>query len=116
MTNKIRKVLGLPQKITGFLDGVERKAYPVTMRDFPEFMEALQRITSKALWYNFTDEASVKAVKVLLELSFKENSYDELASNINADNWNQIASSILEMNGLYKAAEGSDNRGKISEE
>lgn len=104
MAQNIRKVLGLPQKIDCFLDKKQRMAYPVTMRNFPDFIEAFAEINTEQLWVNYLlGDSSQKALVKILEMTFRdEEDVNSLLDQINAGNWVEIINTIMEMNGIER--------------
>lgn len=117
MAKKLESILGLPQIIKGFCDGVDRKAYPITMKEFPTFMQSLQNISGQKLWINFINDESLNALKLFFELTFKDDDYNTISKNINAGNWQDIVNIILKINGLENLI-GKSNKteGKKKEE
>ena len=108
MSNNLESVLGLPQNTDCFSDGVVRKAYPITMQDFPEFIGSLQNISKKNFWLNFIHEESQNALKIFIELTFKDDDYNVISRNINAGNWQDIVSKVLIMNGIESITDKSN--------
>lgn len=116
MSQNMRKVLGLPQKINCFLDKKQRVAHPITMRNFPEFIEAFSELNTDHLWVNYIlGEEAQKAMLKILEMTFVgEKDVDSLLDQINAGNWEEILTLVMEMNGIErrKPAEEGNAQGE----
>lgn len=92
--------LGNPNMVDVFPDGKVRNLSFVPMSKFSEFMKNVNSIDYKNLWINFMNEDMQKSLIRVLELSFKDDSIDELLEQISAENYSDIINKILKINGI----------------
>jgi len=107
--NDLRVVLGLPYDFTTFLDGKVRKCYPISMKNFSEFITAFGFIDPEKMWVSFLRDEDGDNIKKVIELSFRDDSIDDILENINASNFTEIFKVIQEINGIVLGQETDPN-------
>jgi len=98
--NDMKKVLGLPTDIEGFLDGKKRKAYPVHMKLFPELISALAKINLAKPWTNYLFEEGIQAITDVFTMCFPTHEVDEILDNLAGKNIKPVLMQLLDMNGI----------------
>lgn len=113
MIKELDDMFGSKVTIDSFLDGKKRELKLVTLENFKEFMENIMVINAENMWTNFLTDEGLTAIKKILELSFEGYDIDELANNINANNFPIIFNTILKSNGInLDKEEGASGEGK----
>ena len=112
MSNNLQEVLGLPQEVKGFKDGKHRKAYPVTMRVFPEFVTHFAQVNINKFWTNFLFEDGVASLRKVLEMSFLDDDIEVLVDNITAKTYKEIMETLMAINGIELNNEESSKNQK----
>jgi hypothetical protein len=106
----LKNVLGVAQKLDCFTDKKKRTAYPVTMRDFPDFIEKFTFINTEKMWSTMIFEEGLNALKSVLTVSFKDDDIDGLMDQVNAGNYKELIDAIMSINGIdFNKAEDEKN-------
>ncbi|MGE6227633.1 hypothetical protein [Paenibacillus chitinolyticus] len=106
--NELRAVLGLPYECSDFTDEIPRIAYPVTMKDFPDFIEKARFINPKVLWNNMVFDEGKVATRYVIQKTFSDDPVDEVMEKINAGNFPQIMEAILTINGISQPEDSQE--------
>lgn len=110
----MNKVLGLGEKYSNFPDKKERNIYPITMRNFQEFVGSFGMINAKKMWVNYLHEETAEAVKKVISMSFRdEKDLDTLYEQINAENFSDIISVIEVINGFQEIGKEDPNQMEV---
>jgi len=105
--NELDIALGNPKVVDSFADGKNRSLNFVPMSKFSEFMKCVNSIDYKNLWINYMNEDMQESLIKVLKMSFIENELDEILEQINAENYPEIITKILKINGIeLKTNEG----------
>jgi hypothetical protein len=113
MSENLAEVLGLSQEVNGFKDNKPRMAHPVTMRNFPGFVNHFAQVNVKKLWTNFLfDDGKEHLIKVL-EMTFVDDSIDELLDNITAKTYKNIMDTLMAINGIEFESEATKNQMEV---
>lgn len=97
---KLQDVLGTVQKVGCFADKKKRAIYPVTMREFPDFIEKFTFINTEKMWSTMIFEEGLNALKTVLATSFKDDDVEELMDQVNAGNYKELIDTIMAINGI----------------
>lgn len=107
----LRTSLGQPVEIACFLDGEPRKAYPITLADYGEFIEYIRYISVDEIATSFMADNGT-CLKSMISMVFLDNELDDILSNINASNYQQFIREVLKIQGisLDEQHENSDKK------
>lgn len=110
MSDNINEVLGLEQKLNCFTDKKKRTAYPVTMRDFTEFVEKFTFISPDKMWRTMIFEEGLESLKFVLTKTFKDDDVDGIMDQVNAGNYKELIGTIMAINGLDFNTDDDDGK------
>lgn len=112
MKENIREIFGLDEECDLFADGVKRRIYPVTMRNFPKFIENLNQVNMKKLWVTSLFEDSFNNAVEVLRMSFRDDDPEMLMDLITAKSFQEIMTMISKINGIEieEAKEDDDSK------
>jgi hypothetical protein len=107
---KMGEVFGSPTKVNLFTDGQVRVAYPITMRNFAEFLENMSQVNPDKLWANFMFEENKEALLNVFKLTFKDVDIDTMLDVVNAMNFSKIMEIVMKINGIdFKLKEDGED-------
>lgn len=95
----LSKAFGTGVEIHGFLDGKARVAIPATLADFKELMGYVREVDVENIATNFFFE-NPEAITGLLDMTFRDDDIEEILNCIDASNYKQIMTDVLETHGL----------------
>ena len=104
--------LGLGVEVDCFNDGQPRTLYPITLKDYPEFISCLQSVSADNIAQSFFIDNG-EGLRNLIDLCFVSEQVDEVLDNIDANNFKTFIEQIFEANGIsLKKQNGSDDKKK----
>ena len=95
----LRTSLGQAVEITCFLDGEPRKAYPITLADYGEFIDYIRYISIDEIANSFMADNGV-GLKSMISMVFLDDELDDILANVNATNYEEFVRDVLKVQGL----------------
>ena len=100
--------LGLGIEVDCFLDNQPRTLYPVTLKDYPDFVSYLKNINPESISYSFFSDNG-EGLRNLIALSFGAEVVDDILENINAGNFKKFMGEIFKANGIILEKDDTDS-------
>lgn len=110
--SSLKKSLGQPFEIDCFLDGKARKAFPISLADYAEFVEYIRYISPDDVVASFFNDNGY-AIKSMIAMVFLEDDVEDILQNVDATNYPTFIREVYEIQGLkLEDNKGSDNKKK----
>lgn len=95
----ISSALGLGVEIDLFLDGKSRTAYPVTLKDYPDFVNAISTLDPENIANSFFADGG-EGLRNAIAMSFGVDKVDGILENVDSNNYKDFIRKILSINGI----------------
>lgn len=104
--------LGLGIEVDCFLDNRPRTAYPITLKDYPEFIRAISTINPENMAQAFFVDNG-EGLKNAIGLTFGAEAIEDILENVDSTNYKEFINEIFNVNGLILNQENKkDNKKK----
>ena len=107
----LQQSLGTPVEIDCFLDGVPRKAYPITLADYGEFIDYIRYISIDNIASSFVSDGGT-SMRSMIAMVFLNDDLDEILQNINASNYSEFIKKVFDVQGISLDEEAKSNNKK----
>lgn len=97
--NDIVSALGLGVEVDCFLDNRPRTAYPITLKDYPEFIRSISTISPENMAQAFFVDNG-EGLKNAIALSFGAEAVEDILENVDSTNYKEFIEEIFSLNGL----------------
>lgn len=91
--------LGQGKEMDYFLDGKVRKAFPVTLAHYAEFVGYMQFVSIDNVAVTFYNDGG-ESLKSMLGMVFAEDDADEILENLTPDKYSNLIHDIYELQGI----------------
>ena len=95
----IVSALGLGIEVDCFLDNRPRTAYPITLKDYPEFVRAISTINPENMAQAFFVDNG-EGLKNAIGLTFGVDAIEDILENVDSTNYKVFIHEIFSLNGL----------------
>ncbi|MBU5669659.1 hypothetical protein KQI68_07370 [Peptoniphilus sp. MSJ-1] len=95
----IVSALGLGTEVSCFIDEKPRVAYPITLKDYPEFVRAISTINPMNIAQSFFVDNG-EGLKNAISMTFGAEAVEEILENVDASNFEEFVKKMFEINGL----------------
>lgn len=95
----IVSALGLGIEVDCFLDNRPRTAYPITLKDYPEFVRAISTINPENMAQAFFVDNG-EGLKNAIGLTFGVDAIEDILENVDSTNYKEFIHEIFSLNGL----------------
>ncbi len=95
----LRTSLGQSVEINCFLDGNPRKAYPITLANYGEFIDYVRYVSLEDIASSFMADNGA-GLKSMISMVFLDDELDDILMNVNATNYEEFIREVLELQGI----------------
>lgn len=95
----IVSALGLGVEVDCFLDSRPRTAYPITLKDYPEFIRSISTISLDNMAHAFFADNG-EGLKNAIALTFGVEAVEDILENVDSTNYEEFIKKIFAINGL----------------
>lgn len=107
----IVSALGLGVEVDCFLDGRPRTAYPITLKDYPEFVRSISTISPENMAQAFFVDNG-EGLKNAIALTFSAEAVDDILENVDSTNYKEFIDKIFSINGIILNTDKKKNDDK----
>ena len=97
--NDIVSALGLGVEVDCFLDNRPRTAYPITLKNYPEFIRSISTINPENMAHAFFVDNG-EGLKNAIALTFGVDAVEDILDNVDSTNYEAFISKMFSVNGL----------------
>lgn len=97
--NDIVSALGLGVEVDCFLDNRPRTAYPITLKNYPEFIRSISTINPENMAHAFFVDNG-EGLKNAIALTFGADAVEDILDNVDSTNYEAFISKMFSVNGL----------------
>lgn len=97
--NDIVSALGLGVEVDCFLDNRPRTAYPITLKNYPEFIRSISTINPENMAHAFFVDNG-EGLKNAIALTFGSDAVEDILDNVDSTNYEAFISKMFSVNGL----------------
>lgn len=109
--NDIVSALGLGIEVDCFLDNRPRTAYPITLKDYPEFIRAISTINPENMAHAFFVDNG-EGLKNAIALTFGAEAVEDILENVDSTNYENFINKVFSINGLVLNKDDKKNDDK----
>lgn len=109
--NDIVSALGLGIEVDCFLDNRPRTAYPITLKDYPEFIRSISTVSPESMAHAFFADNG-EGLKNAIALAFGADAVDDVLENVDSTNYEEFINKVFSINGLILNKDNKKNDNK----
>ena len=109
--NDIVSALGLGIEVDCFLDNRPRTAYPITLKDYPEFIRSISTINPENMAHAFFVDNG-EGLKNAIALTFGAEAVEDILENVDSTNYENFINKVFSINGLVLNKDDKKNDDK----
>lgn len=109
--NDIVSALGLGVEVDCFLDNRPRIAYPITLKDYPEFIRSISTVSPENMAHAFFVDNG-EGLKNAIALTFGADAVDDVLENVDSTNYEEFINKVFSINGLILNKDNKKNDNK----